>query len=141
MADEADNPPFQRSEADVAMRKAWVLHAETGKYTLTGHPPRLTVSADQPLPSLTVTSIIIPEGKTPSGLLVKSTSAVWNSIAKELGNDWSLAYKIPPERWEEIVAGAFKNDGYDEVILTPRSRDHGRDVIAINVLPHLRMLP
>src|ERR1700674_1689501 len=29
------------------------------------------------------------------------------------------------ERWEEIVAGAFKKAGYDEVTLTPRSGDHG----------------
>lgn len=69
--------------------------------------------------------MIIPEGKTPSGLLIRSTSAIWNSIANALGDDWSLAFQIPPERWEEIVAGAFKNDGYDEVTLTPRSRDHG----------------
>jgi restriction system protein len=81
--------------------------------------------------SLTVTSLIIPEGRTPSGLLVKSSSAIWASIAKALSNDWSKAFEIPPERWEEIVAGAFKNDGYDEVTLTPRSGDHGRDVIAI----------
>lgn len=33
--------------------------------------------------------------------------------------------------WEEIIAGAFKKEGYDEVILTPRSGDDGRDVIAI----------
>jgi restriction system protein len=83
------------------------------------------------VPSITVASVIIPESKTNSGILIGSTSAVWDSIVRELRNDWSAAYKIPPDRWEEIVAGAFKNDGYNEVILTPRSRDHGRDVIAI----------
>jgi restriction system protein len=31
----------------------------------------------------------------------------------------------------EIIAGAFVKAGFDEVILTPRSGDHGRDVIAI----------
>ncbi len=30
-----------------------------------------------------------------------------------------------------MVAAAFDRAGYDEVILTPRSGDHGRDVIAI----------
>jgi restriction system protein len=29
-----------------------------------------------------------------------------------------------------MIAGAFKRAGYDDVILTPRSGDHGRDVIA-----------
>jgi restriction system protein len=38
---------------------------------------------------------------------------------------------LPPEKWEEIIAGAFKRARYDEVILTPRSGDHGRDVIAV----------
>lgn len=82
-------------------------------------------------PSITVTSIIIPDRKTNSGLLVRSTSAVWDSIVNELGSDWSVAYKIPYDRWEEIVAGAFKKEGYDEVTLTPRSGDLGRDIIAI----------
>jgi restriction system protein len=31
---------------------------------------------------------------------------------------------------EEIVAAAYERAGWDEVILTPRSGDHGRDVIA-----------
>lgn len=32
---------------------------------------------------------------------------------------------------EEIIAGAYKTAGFDEVILTPRSGDLGRDVIAV----------
>src|SRR4029077_17458424 len=59
------------------------------------------------------------------------SSAVWNSIANALGNDWSLALQSTPRQWEEIVAGAFEKAGYDEVILTPASGDYGRDVIAI----------
>jgi restriction system protein len=38
---------------------------------------------------------------------------------------------MPSEKFEELIAGASKKDGYDEVILTPRSGDDGRDVIAI----------
>jgi restriction system protein len=40
-------------------------------------------------------------------------------------------YKIPPRKWEEIIAGAYKEAQFDEVILTPRSGDLGRDVIAV----------
>ena len=32
--------------------------------------------------------------------------------------------------WEEIIAGAYKKAGFEEVTLTPRSGDLGRDVIA-----------
>jgi restriction system protein len=80
---------------------------------------------------LSVSSIIIADEKTSEGILIKSTSAIWREIAQKVGNDWSLAYQIPPEKWEEMVAGAFKEDGFDQVTLTPRSGDHGRDIIAI----------
>ena len=42
----------------------------------------------------------------------------------------SRIYEIDPFAWEEIIAGAYKEAGFDEVILTPRSGDKGRDVIA-----------
>jgi restriction system protein len=31
-------------------------------------------------------------------------------VVKELGADWTVAYKIPPERWEEIVAGRLQKN-------------------------------
>ena len=135
MADEADNPsfPFANQDADVAVLAAWArrqaeqAHVAAAASWSSGMPFPLRAQA---VPSLTVSSVIIPVGKTSSGLLVKSNSAVWNSIATALGNDWSLAYKIPSRQWEEIVAGAFEKAGYDEVVLTPGSSDYGRDVIA-----------
>jgi restriction system protein len=81
--------------------------------------------------SLSVSGIIIPEQKVYAGVLIGSTSVIWAEIVNRLKDDWSLAQSIPPHAWEEIVAGAFKEYGYDEVTLTPRSGDHGRDVIAI----------
>jgi restriction system protein len=80
---------------------------------------------------VTVSSVIIPEQKSTEGVLVKSASLVWASIVDELELDWRKAYEIPPHVWEEIVAGAYNKAGFDEVTLTPRSGDHGRDVIAI----------
>src|SRR3954467_12909633 len=79
--------------------------------------------------ALSLSGIITPLRKTDQGLLVNSTAYVWDAIALKLQGDWSLAYQIPPASWEEIIAGAFDRAGY-EVILTPRSGDHGRDVIA-----------
>jgi restriction system protein len=37
--------------------------------------------------------------------------------------------EIDWRKWEEIIAAAYKQQGF-EVILTPRSNDKGRDVIA-----------
>lgn len=81
--------------------------------------------------TLVVSSLIIPEKKTGEGILIKSTSLIWDEIVKVVGDDWSKVMEIPPEKWEEVIAGAFKRAGYDEVTWTPRSGDHGRDVIAI----------
>ena len=44
--------------------------------------------------------------------------------------DPRIAFQLSWEKWEEIIAGAYKKAGFDEVVLTPRSGDYGRDVIA-----------
>src|SRR5206468_1086386 len=75
--------------------------------------------------------LVIPEKPVTEGLLIKSTSAIWLEIVGRLNSDWSLAFQLSPRTWEEIVAGAFRKAGFDEVILTPQSGDHGRDVIAV----------
>lgn len=78
-----------------------------------------------------VTSLIIPDHQSLEGVLVKSTSLVWEAIVAKLSDDWMRAFDIPPHTWEEIVAGAFHKAGFDQVTLTPRSGDLGRDVIAV----------
>jgi restriction system protein len=79
---------------------------------------------------LSVESVVIPKTKTAEGLLIESVSVAWGAIAKRVLGNWSEASSIPPRVWEEIVAGAYKKHGFDEVVLTPRSNDHGRDIIA-----------
>ena len=91
-------------------------------------PQALQDSTDKAL--LSISSVLIPERRVDDGILIKSTSYIWNEIVQQLASNWLLAYRLPPEKWEEIIAGAFKTTQYDEVILTPRSGDHGRDVIA-----------
>jgi len=54
----------------------------------------------------------------------------WHQIVATLLRDPSAAYAIDPRAWEELIAGAYERAGFDEVILTPRSADLGRDVIA-----------
>lgn len=82
-------------------------------------------------PNLVIQSIITPYGNVPDGKLVRALATPWHIIIKHLKQNWNLAYQIPYEKWEELIAAAFDRSGYDEVILTPRSGDHGRDVIAI----------
>jgi restriction system protein len=81
-------------------------------------------------PHVTLSGVIIPEKKVSEGVLISSVSFVWVDIVEMLKGDWSRAHEIPSNVWEELIAGAYDRAGYDEVTLTPRSADHGRDVIA-----------
>lgn len=80
---------------------------------------------------LSTASVIIPVKKETAGVLIQSIPLIWNEMIDYLQKDWGRIYELPPEKFEELIAGTFHRDGYDEVVLTPRSRDHGRDVIAI----------
>ena len=81
--------------------------------------------------NLLLQTIVIPGEKTSEGRIIEAVSIPWFEIINILKDDPTIAFQIPPDKWEEIVAGAYKKSGFDEVILTPRSGDFGRDVIAI----------
>ena len=86
-------------------------------------------SSDTPM--LLLQGVVSPYAETPDGKLVHALAVQWQMIVNHLKKDWRVAFQIPYDKWEEMVAAAFDRAGYDEVILTPRSGDHGRDVIAI----------
>ena len=79
---------------------------------------------------VSLSGVIIPERKEAEGVLLRSASAVWEEIVNKLKGNWDEAFTITDRVWEEIIAGAFVKAGFQEVVLTPRSGDHGRDVIA-----------
>ncbi len=74
---------------------------------------------------------VVTGKKTGEGRLIESVTALWFDIIEILKNDPNMAFQIPPEKWEAIIAGAYKKAGFEKVTLTPRSGDHGRDIIAI----------
>ncbi len=81
-------------------------------------------------PSITIQAVVTPIADHPDGQIVVAIPNIWREVAVMLGADWSSAFTIPPRAWEELIAATFDKAGYDEVILTPRSNDFGRDVIA-----------
>lgn len=83
-----------------------------------------------PIP-IVMQAVVQPYVKTSEGELVKLVAIPWQHIVSLLARRPQLAFELSPRTWEEIVAAAFDAAGYDEVILTPRSKDRGRDVIAI----------
>ncbi|HEY1535960.1 MAG TPA: restriction endonuclease [Polyangiaceae bacterium] len=84
-----------------------------------------------PVPLILVTASVEVYGNVPGeGELVRYVEPVWRAILKLLEFDSDALHKIPPRELEQLVAASYDADGYDEVILTPRSGDGGRDVIA-----------
>ena len=81
--------------------------------------------------ALVVQAVVESYDDTSEGSLIKAIVLPWRTIIQKLQTDWTTAFQISPRTWEEMIAAAFDQDGYDEVTLTPRSGDRGRDVIAV----------
>jgi restriction system protein len=81
--------------------------------------------------NLLMQAVIVPSTKTDEGTLIEAVTLPWFSIIALLEKSPNIAYELSWEKWEEMIAGIYKESGFDQVILTPRSGDHGRDVIAI----------
>ena len=80
---------------------------------------------------LLLQAVIVPGDKTTEGRLIEAVAFPWFDVIAFLAKDPDAAFQFPSDKWEEIIAGAYKQFGFEEVTLTPRSGDHGRDVIAI----------
>jgi len=81
-------------------------------------------------PQFTVKALLEFGNPTSEGKLITAVAEPWFEILRLIQQDPNAIYQINPFKWEEIIAGAYKRAGFDEVILTPRSGDKGRDVIA-----------
>jgi restriction system protein len=81
-------------------------------------------------PRITIKTLIIPGDQTKEGTLVKGVSALWFEILRRIRDDPDSIHQIDCWKWEELLAGAYKQDGWETVVLTPKRGDHGIDVIA-----------
>lgn len=80
-------------------------------------------------PRILLQAVIEPGDRTREGQLVRAVAIPWFSIVRRFRESPDLIYELDWRKWEEMIAGAYKAQGFD-VILTPRSNDKGRDVIA-----------
>lgn len=81
-------------------------------------------------PALTLKAVLELGDVSSEGVLVRAVALPWFEILRSFKGDSAAIYAIDPRQWEELIAGAYSQAGFDEVILTPRSGDKGRDVIA-----------
>jgi restriction system protein len=90
----------------------------------------LALQGSQQVPAFTLKAVLQFGQPDHEGALVRAVALPWFEILKMIREDPEAVYHIDPRRWEEIIAGAYRQAGFDEVILTPRSGDKGRDVVA-----------
>ena len=84
------------------------------------------------LPSLMLQTAVAELGdKTDEGRLVQGVALPWLEIVSLIEKDPNFLYQVPWRRLEELIACAYKREGWDEVTITPRSGDGGRDIIAV----------
>lgn len=89
-------------------------------------------SAKSKVPELLIPATVTVLGdKVAEGHLVEAAALPWLEIIKELERDPTFLHRLNDWRKiEELIAGAYTREGWDDVILTPRSGDGGRDIIA-----------
>ena len=142
--DDAENlPPEEKKPCPKcgSTVRAYSMSLDPGEYSITGYAATLHVVLDPVTlqasgtviasANLLLQTVIVAGDRTTEGQLIQAVTFPWFDIIDRLKNDPNVAYQIPPRKWEEIVAGAYKKAGFDEVTLTPSSGDFGRDVIAI----------
>lgn len=123
-----------RQDADVMMRERMRSEGQ-------GNPPSAitdlsltlvaTGTVGLPPVGLLLQTVVELGDKTDDGRIVLAVTLPWFDIVRALEKDPAMAFQLSPRQWEEMVAGSYDRGGADEVILTPRSGDRGRDVIAI----------
>jgi len=101
-----------------------------GSGAMTADTPLVLRASSEPLTQLLLQTVVAPDQGADRGKLIVAVLFPWFDIIEILKMDPRAAFEIPWDKWEEIIAGAYKQSGFEKVILTPRSGDYGRDVIA-----------
>jgi restriction system protein len=82
------------------------------------------------LPAILMQAVVSLGEKTPEGHRIQAVTLPWFTLIEEIQRDARYLTQIDWRKLEELVAGAYERAGY-EVLLTPRSADRGRDIVAV----------
>lgn len=75
-------------------------------------------------------ALIVGDADISEGTVVQMIAPAWLEVVRCIQANPRILETIDPRKFEELIAGSYKRAGFDKVILTPRSADHGVDVIA-----------
>ena len=136
LGETGDEPIEQRKPCPHCGSTTRQIHIQAASTIVLSAKASLTISvadvqAISDVANVLLQTVIVAGPKTGEGRLIEAVALPWFDIVEMLKRNPSIAFQLAPEKWEEMVAGAYQRAGFDEVILTPRSGDFGRDVIAI----------
>jgi len=80
--------------------------------------------------AIVIKAIVTREVQVEDGFVIRTLEPAWLQVLDALHRNPNALHELTPQQLEELIAASYDKAGYDEVILTPRSGDRGRDVIA-----------
>ena len=96
----------------------------------------LNLRADSPQPKVRAPNLLLQAafvktvGTVTEGDLIVAIAPVWRQLVSELSKNPGAIYQLGPRKVEELIAAGYEREGWDDVVLTPRSGDGGFDVMA-----------
>jgi len=116
---------WRRRRQTPTVSESVVIEVPSGSLNLEGQP----AVTSQP-PDVLIQAVVVFGDRRAEGQVIAGLAVPWFEIIDQLERDPDFLFRIPWRKLEEIIAGAYDRAGWPEVILTPRSGDGGRDVIA-----------
>jgi len=102
----------------------------TGSLSVEGKEPEVGDGSPAQRGLLITAGILVLGDNIAEGQLIEAVALPWLEIIKELERNPHFLHQLDWRKVEELVAGAYKQDGWPDVTLTRRSGDGGRDIIA-----------
>jgi restriction system protein len=90
-----------------------------------------TIQWREPPQAILLQAIVDRVHPVEEGFVIKTMEPAWLEISDALAKNPNALSELTPQQWEELIAASYDKAGFDEVVLTPRSGDFGRDVIAV----------
>jgi len=128
-ADIAEQDMERSARRRMALGRNWMLYFADQPAPKEVQGERNELLFDPPPPEILLQAIVTLGQKTLDGHVIDLVTPAWFKIIDLMLADSRVMFDLDPRKWEEMVAAAYSELGYD-VILTPRSGDGGRDVIA-----------
>jgi restriction system protein len=108
-----------------------IAYASTAPPSEATEDARRESALDIPELPILVQAIVEVHSKSSEGALVQTIGPIWRKLLRLLAVNPEVLRELTPRQLEEVVAASYEEEGFEEVTLTPRSGDLGRDVIAV----------